>query len=100
MRFDAKFEPTGNVITRNGMTYKEFKLMYNDSAVDINIEPDKKLLPGITIMMSRDGNEYKYITPTSDKTLLFDTQNESGKYQFLIFIKSGKGYSAVIDWRK
>ena len=100
VRFDAKFEPTGNVITRNGMTYKEFKLMYNDSAVDINIEPDKKLLPGITIMMSRDGNEYKYITPTSDKTLLFDTQNESGKYQFLIFIKSGKGYSAVIDWRK
>lgn len=100
VRLDAKFEPTGNVITRDGGIYKEFKLMYNGSAVDINIEPDKKLLPGISIMMSRDDGEYKYITPTSDKTLLFDTQSESGKYQFLVFTKSGKNYKAAIDWRK
>ena len=100
VRLDAKFVPCRNVITRDGKTYKEFKLMYNGNAVDINIESDKKLLSGITIMMSKDGGEYLYITPAADKTLLFDTQNENGKYQFLIFTKSGKSYSSVIDWTK
>lgn len=101
VRLSATLKPTGNTVIRGEKTYKEFKLIYNDIVVDINMEPrypDKKV--GITIMMSKDGGAYEYIAPTPDKTLLFDEERESGRYDLLIFIKSGKNYTASINWNK
>lgn len=89
---------TGNTRTTNGVLYKEYQLTYNGQMVSIATMGSASAESGISIMYSKDGGAYEYITPSTDQTLWFNTTKPVGTYNFLVFKKTGDSYSAQINW--
>lgn len=97
----AVLEPTGNTKTLDGKTYSEYMLKHNGEAIDLSMAVVPEIPNyerGISIMLSRGDGTYEYITPTEDKALWFDTSKPHGKYDFMIFRKTGDSYMASINW--
>lgn len=96
----AAFESTGNTKTLDGKTYAEYEMKYNEEVIDLSMAvvpgvPNYE--KGISIMLSRGDGTYEYITPTEDKALWLDTSKPHGKYDFMIFRKTGDSYMASIS---
>lgn len=99
----AEFESTGNTKSVDDRIYAEYELKCRGEVIDLS-KAVKEGRPnyerGISIMLSRGDGTYEYMTPTEEKNLWFDTSRPNGKYDFLIFRKTGDSYMASLNWHR
>lgn len=70
----------------------ELQLKYKENKIDLSCENVK------TIMVSKDGGSYEYITPDLNTNLWFANNAPSGEYSFIFIAKDDKEYTAKIFW--
>lgn len=93
-RLSVDLSATGNTEKRSdNLDYSEIQVKYKGSAVDISSANVK------TIMVSKDGGNYEYITPDAvHNNLWFAANKPAGTYSFLIIAKDDKEYKGTIEW--
>lgn len=87
-RLEAELAPTGK--TRAGLdgTDSEYRLVSGGNTVDVSRNNAR------TILFTSDGKRYRYLTPTSEKTLWLGAGLEKGTCDFLIVCADRKVYAA------
>lgn len=83
---------TKNTQIIDSIEYSELQLKYKGKIIDLSNSNAK------TIMVSKDGGAYQYITPDSRANLWFANNTPSGSYSFLIIAKDNKEYTSKILW--
>lgn len=88
-RIPAVLEPTGNKREYQSNVSLEYNLKLNKSVVDLK--------NARTIMATKDGVKYDYISQTSGNTIWFDGYEGKGKYKLLFIMDNNKTYTAEVD---
>lgn len=78
-------------IQNKGKNKREYKLVYNNTDIDISGNYIK------TIMVSKDGGKYEYITPSKNNTISLNIKKQKGIFKYLFISKDGKTFEASIN---
>jgi hypothetical protein len=89
-RLSSGLYKTKNTEKNGSVEYSEFQLICNGNIIDLSNANAK------TIMLSKDGGSYQYITPDSNTNLWLANNTPSGKYSFVFIAKDDKEYTAAV----
>ena len=91
-RLSSVLYKTKNTEMNGPVEYSELQLKYKGNIINLSNTNAK------TIMVSKDGGSYQYITPNSRTNLWFANNTPNGRYDFLFIAKDNKEYTAKILW--